>query len=294
LTRAHPRGGSPVGWRSETLALGDEQSLHLVQAGEGPDLVLIHGALTTHQDWLSGPAEALLPGRRITIVDRPGHGLSRRPRFFGTPRDQARQIAEGLAAAGVKRASLVGHSFGALVALALGEQRPELVAGLVLVSPLIFPEPRPLEQAMFVPRSVPLLGPLLSRIARGSGMDRAMLEFAQREMFKPGEIPDSWKKDFPFEQVLDPDVLVVEGEDAATILPLAPAGLVDLSQIRVPVHVVIGESDRVVAHDRQGRRLVRLLHNARLTGIEGAGHMLHHSHILRLVEILRQEAALTA
>src|SRR3569833_2836622 len=102
-------------WTSETIALGPERSLHVVQAGRGADLVLIHGALTTHHDWLA-PAEALADDHRVTLIDRPGHGLSGRPRFAGTPRDQARQIAAGLESLGIGPATLVAHSFGGLVA----------------------------------------------------------------------------------------------------------------------------------------------------------------------------------
>ena len=52
-------------WTSQTLDLGSGRSLHLVQAGEGPDLLFIHGALTTHHDWREAPADvpAISPPR---------------------------------------------------------------------------------------------------------------------------------------------------------------------------------------------------------------------------------------
>src|SRR4051812_2547428 len=119
-------------WEARTVDLGSGRSLHAVQRGTGADLLLVHGALTTHHDWLSGPADALAGSVRVTAIDRPGHGLSRRPRFVGTPREQAAQIAAGLERLGVGRATIVAHSFGALVALALTERFPEQVAALVL------------------------------------------------------------------------------------------------------------------------------------------------------------------
>lgn len=264
-------------WTSRTIALGDERSLHVVQAGEGSDLVLVHGALTTHHDW-RGPAATLARGHRVTLVDRPGHGLSRRPRFAGTPRDQARQIADGLEALGIAAATLVGHSFGALIALALAEQRPRMVEALVLVAPVAFPEPRLLEHSFLAPRSAPVIGPILSRLAGGLGLDRAMLEHVQRQMFAPAEVPAGWKESFPYAQVLDPNALVFEGEDSAAVLPMAPAGLIELTRIEAPVHILTGTGDRIVAHERQGKQLARLLRGAEYTKTEGAGHMLHHTH----------------
>ncbi|HEX8261930.1 MAG TPA: alpha/beta hydrolase [Allosphingosinicella sp.] len=273
-------------WKSATVELGSGRTLHAVRQGTGQDLLLLHGAMTTHHDWLAGSAEALSQEGRVTVVDRPGHGLSRRPRFIGTPRDQAGQIAAGLDRLGIGAGVVVGHSFGALVALALAERFPERVTGLVLVAPLIFPEPRLVEHGLIAPRSMPVIGPLLSRLGRRSGFDRAAIEWIQAVMFSPAPVPAEWKRSFPFEQVLDPDALVLEGEDAASILPLSPAGTIDLRRIEVPAHILVGAEDRVVEQQRQGVALARLLRGGRLTEIEGAGHMLHHSHpdyVLRAV-----------
>jgi pimeloyl-ACP methyl ester carboxylesterase len=264
-------------WTSNTIALGAERSLHVVQAGAGPELVLIHGALTTHHDWLL-PAAGLARDHRVTLIDRPGHGLSRRPRFAGSPREQARQIADGLDSIGIERANVIGHSFGGLVALALAEQRPRWVKSLVLLAPIAFPEPRLLEHSFLAPRSAPVLGPILSRLASGLSLDRMMLEYVQRQMFAPDDMPSRWKESFPYAQVLDPDHLVLEGEDAASILPMAPSGLIDLARVEAPVRILVGDRDRIVRNERQGKQLARLLRNATLAEIEGAGHMLHHSH----------------
>jgi pimeloyl-ACP methyl ester carboxylesterase len=234
--------------------------------------------MTTHHDWVTGAAGAMTGSHRVTALDRPGHGLSRRPRFVGTPRDQAGQIASGADRLGIGPAVVVGHSFGALVALALAERFPERVRALVLVAPLAFPEPRLLEHSLMAPRSVPVVGPLLSRLGRSSGFDRATLEWIQAAMFSPDAVPTAWKTSFPYEQVLDPDALVHEGEDAASMLPLSPAGTIDLRAIEAPVHILVGSEDRIVEQERQGKALARLLRDARLTEIKGAGHMPHHSH----------------
>ena len=112
----------------QTLDLGSGRSLHVHQAGKGSDLVLIHGAMATAHDWLESPVfAAMAKTHRVTVLDRPGHGLSRRPRFAGTPREQADQIAQGLEQLGIGTALFGAHSFGALVSLALAERHPALV-----------------------------------------------------------------------------------------------------------------------------------------------------------------------
>jgi pimeloyl-ACP methyl ester carboxylesterase len=262
--------------KARTIELCGGRSLHAVQAGRGPNLVLLHGALTTHSDWLEGPFDALARRFRVTAVDRPGHGLSRRPRFEGTPRDQAAQIRAGLDALGVGRAVVVGHSMGGLVALALAEGFPDSVAALVLAAPLAFPEARPFEQGLLAPRAAPLFGPLLSSLGRAT-VDRAMVEAAQRLMFAPQPVPARWKANYPYDRIVTADAMVHEGEEAASILPFAPAGTLDFRAIRAPVQILCGTADRVADPNRHARPLAAVLRDSALTELPGLGHMLHHA-----------------
>jgi pimeloyl-ACP methyl ester carboxylesterase len=275
----------------QTVELGRERSLHVVQAGRGPDLVLIHGALATHWDWLEGPFDALARDFCVTAVDRPGHGLSRRPRFEGTPRDQAAQIRNGLDALGIGRAILVGHSMGGIVSLAFAEQFPEMVAGLVLVAPIAFPETRPLEHSLFAPRAAPLFGPILSRMGAAT-IDGPMLKMVQRLMFSPQPVPERWEADYPYRQILTSAAMVAEGEETATIAPFAPTGIIDLRKVRAPAHIIMGTADRVASPNRHARPLAAALEGARLTELPGIGHMVHHAAPGAVVEAVHDAAAL--
>ena len=46
-------------WEAKTLDLGSGRSLPALQRGTGPDVLLLHGALNTPHDWVTGPAAAL-------------------------------------------------------------------------------------------------------------------------------------------------------------------------------------------------------------------------------------------
>jgi pimeloyl-ACP methyl ester carboxylesterase len=274
-------------WTGRTVDLGGSRSLHAAQAGEGPDLVFLHGALTTGHDWMEGPAAALAADHRVTVVDRPGHGASRRPRFAGTPRDQARQIADGLERLGVGRATLVAHSFGSMVAFAMAEQLRERVSGLVLVAPIAFNEMRLIEQTVLAPRAIPLIGPLLSSLGELTRADRAFLEIVQRLMFSPAPIPPRWRETFPWKDVLDAGAMTAEGEDTAAILPLSPAGTLAHSSIALPAVILAGAADLIVDKERQARPLAAALPHAELRVVAEAGHMLHHSHAVEVIEAVR-------
>lgn len=283
-----------VAFEQRTVELGPGRTLHAITAGEGPDVVLLHGALQTSADWLAGPFGALADaGLRVTAVDRPGSGASQRPRFDAAPRRQAEQIRDGLVQLGIERPVLVGHSLGGLVALALAEIDPTAVSHLVLLAPLAFPEPRPLEHSFLMPRSAPIWGPLLSSAAE-TIIDPAVLKLFQVLMFSPQPVPDHWENLYPYKEMLTPAAMVAQGEDAAEILPLSPSALIDYRRIATPAHIITGAADKVVRDELHGQPLARLLPNARLTRLPGVGHMPHQVRTELFVRATREAAAVSA
>ena len=92
----------------------------------------------------SGVAARLLPMHRVIVFDRPGFGHSARPRDrLRRANEQADLLHAALRRLGVARPVVVGHSWGAIVALALAVRHQADIAGLVLVSGYYFWTPRP-------------------------------------------------------------------------------------------------------------------------------------------------------
>jgi pimeloyl-ACP methyl ester carboxylesterase len=258
---------------NHTLELGAGRSLFMRRWGKGPAVVLIHGALVTHSDWPIDLLTWLAERATVHVLDRPSHGESERLRFAAAPPLQARQIYEGLVKLNVGPALVVAHSFGGLVALSLAEQFPSAVSGLVLVSPMCFPDVRPMEHTLFAPRSAPLVGPLISS-AYAATVDPLILRAAQILMFSPQRPPSAWLRAYPYASVLTPSHMLEEGEDAATIASIS--ALVNFSQIAAPAEILVGSRDIVCRPERHGVRAARLLPHAALTRLEGVGHMVHH------------------
>lgn len=276
-----------------TLA-GEGRTLHLVEAGAGRPLVLIHGALTTHTDWLGPLFDGFAKRGRAIAVDRPGHGASRRPRYQASPLQQADQIREALQQLGVERPILVGHSFGGIVALAWAAAYPDEVAGLVLAAPIAFQEFRALEHPFFGPRALPFIGPFISEAARRS-VDPMLLKVVQKIMFAPHDPPGDWLARYPYETVLTAAQMLEEGEDANSVFPGSPTSLIDYGAIRAPLRILAGEMDHVVYPIRHAKRLATLLPQAQLTVRLDVGHMLHHTasdSLFQIVDDLMRSSAL--
>ena len=109
----------------------DGLSIAFRMEGEGPPLVLLHGAVSDSRLW--GPqVEALADTFTVIAWDAPGAGRSPVPPSpFGMD-DWAGALEGLLAALGVGPAHVAGLSWGSTVALALYARRPEAVASLVL------------------------------------------------------------------------------------------------------------------------------------------------------------------
>jgi pimeloyl-ACP methyl ester carboxylesterase len=124
-------------------AIGD-LTVHYQQAGQGPDLVLIHGLCCNLAFWYLTVLPKLAETFRVTVYDLRGHGLTQRmPRGYRAI-DLATDLGLLLDHLGIASAHLVGHSFGGAVALAFAIQSPERVRTLTLADawvPTLQPAP---------------------------------------------------------------------------------------------------------------------------------------------------------
>ena len=94
---------------------------------------------------------------RVIVIDRPGFGHSSRPRRLWTAEVQAELFQKALTQLGVKHVTVVGHSWGTFVAVALALKFPLLVRSLVLMSGYYYPTLRS-DVFLLSPPAIPLIG----------------------------------------------------------------------------------------------------------------------------------------
>ena len=92
-------------------------------------IVFVHGAMHDHGCWIQQSRYLAHHGHAVLAVDLPGHGRSEGPPLSVV--EAGRWVADLVAASGLKRVALAGHSMGSLIALEaaarLGEQASQLV-----------------------------------------------------------------------------------------------------------------------------------------------------------------------
>jgi pimeloyl-ACP methyl ester carboxylesterase len=114
----------------------DGTRLYYQQAGQGPDVVLIHAITSNLAVWMfMGIVETLAAEFRVTVYDMRGHGNSDCPATGYTSADMAGDFKTLHAALGLEPAYLMGHSFGAVVAMHAAVLYPDAVAGVILADP---------------------------------------------------------------------------------------------------------------------------------------------------------------
>ena len=107
--------------------------LHVLEAGRGPPLLLLHGAGGGAANWFATIA-ALSSGHRVIAPDLPGFGLSPRVDFeppFGAA--MADILLAWLSRRGISTLHVAGTSLGGLIALQMAVRAPERLQSLVLI-----------------------------------------------------------------------------------------------------------------------------------------------------------------
>jgi len=119
------------GGRILQLPGGDLQAIERGPRDARP-IVLIH-CFTCAIDWWDGMIPRLARDHRVVAIDLLGHGGSEKPRDGYSIPNQADLVAQGLSKLGVRDATVVGHSLGGTVSVALAQQSPQLVDRVVIV-----------------------------------------------------------------------------------------------------------------------------------------------------------------
>lgn len=250
--------------------------LHYVERGTGEPLVLLHGNGSMIQDFeSSGLIELAAHKHRVIAIDRPGYGHSSRPRStVWTPEAQADLIHAALTRLGVERATVLGHSWGCSVAVALAHQYPGLVRGLVLASGYYYPTVRTDVVGMSTP-AAPLVGDVI-RYSISPIVSRLLWPLMLKKIFGPQPVPAKFSG-FPDAMAVRPSQIRASASESALMIPDAFRARGSYRELRMPVAIIAGADDRLIDTEAQSARLHREILHSSFDRIRGVGHMVHQS-----------------
>jgi pimeloyl-ACP methyl ester carboxylesterase len=231
--------------------------VHVVEhAGrEGaPVVLLIHG-LTDSLASFAGMVEQLTPEHTVITYDRRGWGGSRDDEPPTSLGDHAQDAIDLLAG---RRATVVGHSYGGVVALMAATMRPDLVASLVVFEPTVqFTDWWPDHDEMM--RRSADMKPMLRRWSEGMPRRTPEQRAADEE---------SMARDFSF-------------------VVTAPF---DFADVTVPC--IVGGSVDTTPWDYQSAARLSELLDADVVMFRDAGHPAHRTHAREFADLTRRAVAL--
>jgi pimeloyl-ACP methyl ester carboxylesterase len=254
----------------------DGVRLHYIERGSGEPLVLLHGNGSMIQDFeSSGLVDLAAKNYRVIVIDRPGFGHSSRPRnVIWTPDTQAQLIKRALDRLGVSTTIVLGHSWGASVALALALRFPDMVRGLVLASGYYYPTMRPDVLALSTP-AVPVVGVVLG-YTLSPIMSRLMWPLMMAKIFGPRSAPAKFDQ-FPKEMALRPSQIRASAAESALMIPDAFHFEDKYAGLKMPVVIIAGEDDRLIDIDKQSARLHSNVSQSAFHHVPKNGHMIHQT-----------------
>jgi pimeloyl-ACP methyl ester carboxylesterase len=276
LEAAHPPTGQFIevqGVRLHVAVLG----LPPDDPGAEPAIVLIHGASGNLEDMRLALGEKLAKSHRVILIDRPGHGWSSRPECDddASPARQAELVAGALQQLGVRRAILIGHSWGGAFATAYALAFPERTAGLVLLSAPTHPWPA--NPGWYNKLALlPYLGPLFVRTCVYP-LGLLLAASVSRSVFEPQPVPEDYMRRAAILLVLRPKTFYSNARDLALLESFIRTQVPRYGDLRTPTIIITGDRDALVSPEINARALAAVLPSAKLVLLKDIGHMPHHA-----------------
>ncbi|GAB4359890.1 MAG: alpha/beta hydrolase [Oricola sp.] len=268
IERRHP----PVG----SFATVNGTRLHYVfepagEKAELPPVVFLHGASGNLVDQMLAFRDRLAGRADMVFVDRPGHGWSSRgPKSNELPDGQAATVAALLDRLGIRKAIVVGHSFGGVIAASFALNHPERTAGILFLAPVSHPWPGGVDWYYNL-TPMPVIGRLFSEtLVMPLGLLR--LERGTRAVFSPNRPPDHFVRRTGVALVLRPWHFRFNATDVAHLLDYVTRTAPRYREITAPAVIVTGDGDTIVLPRVHSLGLARDLANAELVWVKNLGH----------------------
>ena len=260
-----------------TVSSPDGTAIAVFSAGQGPPLVLVHGATADHTTWrTSGP---LLAARHTThAIDRRGRGDSGDAPGYSIEREyeDLAAVVDAIAAESGRPVDVVGHSYGGRIGLGAAPLTPNLGRLVVYEGAPPPGEGRGYQDAGTLAR--------VEALVAAGDRDEALATFMRDIVGMPEDDLAAFRLD-PIWPRRAAAIDTTIRELRAEVEPAA--SLRALSAVRQPVLQILGGASAAIFGEAT-RALDARLRNGRIVTIDGARHAAHHAHARAFVDAIEE------
>ena len=278
--------GIDVNVLREGFADVGDVTLHYVEAGQGPLVVLLHGFPGFWYSWREQIAPLANAGFRVVAPDLRGYNQSSKPSKFTdyTADKPAADIAGLIRELGSESATVVGHDWGGSIAWALAMNNPEVVNRLVILNAA---HPRKLNEGLRNPKQLrrswyffyfQFPGLPERRAARDNWaffkdfLSDANVPYTQQELERYEE---AWSQPGAAKAMIDYYRAAVRLGSKQKVLPIS-----------APTLVIWGQGDRYLGADLAEPHTEDVPNLDRVERLPDASHWVHHDDAARVNELL--------
>ncbi|MCP4129429.1 MAG: alpha/beta hydrolase [bacterium] len=277
----------PEGVKGKYIEINGNK-IRYYQTGTGPDVLFIHGLPGMVE--IFEPLEKHLSGtNRLTFFDRPGHAYSGTDNYDYTIENNAQTAKALIEKLKLKDVTVVGHSYGCSVAMAMAVENPENVKSIVMLGTYCMYYPDKKTAGINRIFSIPVFG-------KG-------FAFITGKTIVPKGIKKALEKSFsPNEALMTDEVLKMSQEYWSTSKGLVTIGKESVkssdSRIRLSkkydsikkrIVFVHGEQDQG-ARKRHSLDAHKLVKDSELILYDKVGHFPHFVHPEKVAGIIKKES----
>lgn len=251
------------------IQIGDVNTRYWEAGSRGSSVILLHGIGSFIEHWEYN-FEALSKKHHVLALDLVGFGLSDKPNVPYSIPYLAKFVEKFMKAKGVRSASIVGNSLGAMIAVELCLISPELVDKLVLVSGGCFGKKLAFELRLL---TVPFIGEKLLRPNRDGTKQFLQLMFANQALISNEMV------DLAFERNARPgsvEAFLETLRSGANIFglkqDLVDRTLENAHQIHTPALVIWGRKDKILPVEH-AYKAGEILPNVDMIIFDDCGHL---------------------
>lgn len=236
--------------RSKGVMINGGTVVHYLEAGQGPDLILVHGLGSSSEAWRE-TMTVLAKSYHVIAPDLPGYGKSDRPKASYSVEYHATALNEFITSLGLKKVAIAGNSLGGWIALLFALDHPEKVSHLVLVA-----------SAGLKRDTLPPIN--LNPSTKEEQMTLLLALFADPAMVTDRMLAEQWE--------YRKSVRAAEQATLASFRTRAPFLDERIRSLKTPTLIIWGRQDRIIPLEF-GERFHKAISGSKLVVFENTGHM---------------------